>query len=155
MQKLLLVAATSFEIEDLEKRLREDEDWSANWQLSTLVTGVGITATAFALGKALSHQSYDLAINIGLAGAFDRSLNIGAVVNVVNDCFSEEGAEDGDGFLSVSDLGLRARDAFPFQEDRIEAVNSIVAPEAIPLPKVSGITVNTVHGDELSIARTR
>lgn len=151
MRKLLLVAATSFEIKALEQMLRKEGEWGSRWQLDTLITGVGMTATAFSLGKALTLKPYDFALNVGLAGAFNRSLNIGEVVNVVNDCFSEEGAEDGEEFLDLSDLGLRARDAFPFTENCIEAINSIIAPEEIPFQKVRGITVNTVHGKESSI----
>jgi futalosine hydrolase len=55
-------------------------------------------------------------------------------------------------FRALPDIGLRDPDPFPFSNADI--VNE--APPDLPgltaLPQVSGITVNTVHGDEPSIA---
>ena len=96
---------------------------------------------------------YDLALNVGVCGAFDRALSLGTVVHVVSDRFAELGAEDGDRFLTVHDLGLLGANEAPFTAGRL--VNTVL-PDNAPLralPSVDGITVNTVHGHEPSIAR--
>ena len=90
-------------------------------------------------------SQYDLALNIGLCGSFDGSLEPGTVVHVVSDRIAELGAEDGDAFLTITQMDLAAE---------YEFVNSAPPDNAAlrDLPAVSGITVNTVHGRESSIA---
>ena len=115
-------------------------------------TGVGMTATAFDLGKKLNPDFHDLAINIGLAGAFDRNLKLGEVVNVLEDQFSEEGAEDGDRFISLDEMGLRFNPQITFDDGKLKSSFELKSPD---LKKVSGITVNTVHGNEESIQKVK
>jgi futalosine hydrolase len=91
-------------------------------------------------------------LNFGLCGSFDRALAPERVVHVVRDRIAELGAEDGDAFLTIQELNLLGRDEFPFVDGLL--INSR-PPANAPLrslPAVAGITVNTVHGDERSIA---
>src|SRR5690606_24685340 len=74
--------------------------------LHTLITGVGMVATALALGERLATTAYDLLLNVGVAGSFDRSIPLGEVVWVVQDTFSELGVEDGNQFLDSEVSGL-------------------------------------------------
>jgi futalosine hydrolase len=66
-------------------------------------------------------------------------------VHVVSDRVAELGAEDGDAFLTLDQLQLPGECVF---------VNAAPPDNAVlrGLPAVSGITVNTVHGSERSIA---
>lgn len=105
-----------------------------------LVTGVGMVATAIELSKKLIENDYDLVINVGIAGSFNRSLKIGQIVEVVKDTFSEIGAQDGNQFLSPNEIGLELENTFHN------------APKTSFDP-VSAITVNTVHGEDTSIVR--
>ena len=105
-----------------------------------LVTGVGMVATAIELSKKLSENKYDLVINAGIAGSFNRSLSIGQVVEVVKDIFSEIGAQDGNQFLSPEDIDLDVDNIF--QNEAKTSYDS-----------VSAITVNTIHGQDTSIVR--
>jgi futalosine hydrolase len=104
-----------------------------------------MVATAARTARALAYSQYGLALNLGVCGSFDRGLALGCVVHVVSDRIAELGAEDGDRFLTVEELLLPADHQF---------VNAAPpASEALRrLPVVSGITVNTVHGNERSIA---
>jgi len=110
-------------------------------EVSTLITGVGMVATAFALGKHLASHQYDLAINLGIAGSFDRSIALGEVVEVIEDRFSELGAEDDRTFLTIERLG--------FGESIFSPTYAL--PRSLNIRKVSAITVNTVHGSQASI----
>ncbi len=117
-----------------------------------LITGVGMVATAVWCARALTAERYDLAINLGVCGSFNSALPPPAAVHVTSDMFPELGVEDGSRFVALDEVGLLDRDAFPFSGGRL--VNP--APPALPgladLPTASGITVNTVHGDDASIA---
>ena len=133
--RILVVAATPFEVEELNSVIKTED-------LALITTGVGMVATAFALGRHLASHSYNLAINLGIAGSFDRNIALGEVVEVTSDRFSELGAEDGEDFLSIDQLGFGAS---TFK-------STYQLPANFGLKKVNGITVNTVHGREKSIA---
>ena len=105
-----------------------------------LVTGVGMVATAIAVSKALAENQYDLVVNAGIAGSFNRSIPLGSVVEVVKDQLSEIGAQDGNHFLNPIEMGL-------------EVITTVEMPAQTNLPKVSGITVNKVHGDDKAISQ--
>jgi futalosine hydrolase len=59
-----------------------------------LIAGVGMVSTAIAVAKELSSNQYDLVVNVGIAGSFNRSLEVGSVVEVNEDYLSELGAQD-------------------------------------------------------------
>ena len=155
MMKILIVAATAKEIEPLLKQMKVKEPMvfeTADFkykklEISVMITGVGMVVTAMDTVSALIDEEYDLALNIGLCGSFNKNLEIGTVVNVYKDCFSELGAEDGDDFISISKLKL----------DTVNIIENLALSDNITnfqielLPKVNGITVNTVHGNEKSI----
>lgn len=141
---ILIVAATQFELDSIWEIVEENRDH----QFFFLKTGVGITATSYWLGRTLNSEFHDLAINIGLAGAFDRSLKLGEVVNVIEDQLSEEGAEDDSNFISLDELGLREETNFTVYDGKFKSTYELPNSK---LKKVRGITVNTVHGNEASI----
>ncbi len=141
--RVLLVAATEPEIAPFRSALDAQSE-TGSYQTDILVTGAGMVATSFALGCELTRRSYGLAINAGIAGAFDFGLSLGEVCRVTEDTFADLGAEDGDEFIPMDLMGL-GRNQFSahppenFQYDELRAVR--------------GITVNKVHGHELSIAK--
>ncbi|MEZ4688452.1 MAG: hypothetical protein R3B47_21040 [Bacteroidia bacterium] len=59
-------------------------------------SGIGMVNTAFEIGRLSQQYHFDLIVNIGIAGAIDRSLALGEVVEVTEDCFAEMGAETAD-----------------------------------------------------------
>ena len=151
--RILIVAATAMEMAPLVGAFQRTADVSpritryahAGHDLVVMTTGVGMVATSAWCSRLMAMESCSVALNFGLCGSFDRSLAPGTVVHVVADRIAELGAEDGDAFLTVDELMLPAEDQF---------VNA--APPAnlalSRLPAVSGITVNTVHGNQRSIA---
>lgn len=137
--RILVVAATEQEIPRLVSGTR------GRARVDVLVTGIGMVATAATVARALAQTGYDAAFAFGVCGSFDRSLALGAVVHVTEDRLPELGVEDGERFVPLDDVGLAADSVF---------VNA--APPANPvlaaLPTVTGITVNTVHGRDDTIA---
>ncbi|HYH56893.1 MAG TPA: futalosine hydrolase [Anseongella sp.] len=143
--KLLIVSATGAEIAPFLKGNAGAGDQGAE----VLITGVGIAATVYRLTKALEKGAYDLVINAGIAGSFSRDLPLGEVVQVVSDGFGDLGAENGEEFLDIFELGLAGAGTPPFENGMLR--NSF---RVKGLPEAAGITVNTVHGEETRIRKT-
>jgi futalosine hydrolase len=138
--KILVSAATAGECEEL-RRIK-----SGKHQIEFAITGTGMIPTTYFLTRILARQAFDLVINAGIAGSFNRSIAIGEVVYVSTDILSELGAEDDERFLTLGDIGLAGEDTFlPSPSENFPALNNF--------RKVTGITVNTVHGNEKSIAK--
>jgi futalosine hydrolase len=158
--RILLVSATAAEIGPVTAGLRRSggvEELmtyiSNSHEVDVLVTGVGMVATATWCSLVLSRGRYDMALNVGVCGSFDRSLTPGTVVHVVTDRLSELGAEDGDAFLSIHQLHLLDENEPPYVAGRLVNPAPPVSATLAALPAVNGITVSTVHGCEQSIAR--
>lgn len=136
MMQILIVAATQPEIQPLI------DHFGAEKPFDILITGVGMVATAFAMG---SLKKYGLVLNLGIAGSFDREIALGDVVEVIEDRLSELGAEDGDQFIPIEVLGFGGSiyTATAQLSDYIETFD---------LRKATSITVNTVHGDDNTIS---
>lgn len=148
--KILLVAATYQEIEPFIKNYTPKFNAATflkidQHDVKILITGVGMVATAFALGITLSKDKFDLALNIGVAGGFYRNLKIGQLVEVREDILSELGAEDDEEFINLEQMELGE------VEFRASANLSVTE----DLRKVTSITVNTIHGNADSIEDIR
>lgn len=153
MPKFLIVAATKFEVAPLLEHFKikthtEEGMFLADDgpDLSILITGVGMVNTAYHMGRS-SHNLFDHVINIGVCGTFNRSIQIGEVVNVIEDTISEMGAEDDNLFIKYADMNLGGTNIYHsnLTVDNLKLNN---------LKKVKGITVNKVHGNEESIKKT-
>lgn len=151
--RILFVAATEFEVENLLESGGNRAESGKKSHLtplsphhSLLITSVGMVATAFALGRELATNQYDLAINLGIAGSFDRDIALGDVVEITEDTIAELGAEDDESFLPISQMG--------FGESHFKASKqlSVVYKEAA-LKQATAITVNMAHGNEASIKK--
>ena len=136
---ILVVVATESELPALKSAI------PGKHTVDVLVTGVGMVATAARTAQALGRTKYDLAFNFGVCGGFDPAYPPGTVVHVTRDRISELGCEDGDNFVPIEQLGLGA-------EGDIVNTNPPDNAALRALPRVNGITVNTVHGSEQSIA---
>lgn len=134
--QILIVAATAAEIQPLTDHFKADKHFDV------LITGVGMVATAFALGKHLAAKNYDLVINLGIAGSFDRSIALGEVVEITEDRLAELGAQDDETFIPIETMGFGESCFFP-------------AKAITTLKQVKAITVNTVHGHGGSIEKIR
>ncbi|MEK7256607.1 MAG: futalosine hydrolase [Bacteroidota bacterium] len=149
--RILICSATPFEIAPLLNHLSENFTAVSDFhfkkgelEVLVLVTGVGSTFTALRLGNLLGRERFELAVNAGIAGAFNRDLKMGEVVNVISERFADLGVEEADGkFTDVHELDLISSNEPPFQNG--ELLN-LSAAEFDFLPKCKGLTVNKVHG---------
>ncbi len=160
---ILLVSATHFEIRPLLARLVPEGPEGGiltryryrEATIDLLVPGVGMVVTAYHLGRTLARETYDMAVNAGIAGSFRPEIPIGSVVEVTEDCVTELGAEEDDRMVSVFDLGLMDPDVHPYKAGRLVNTLPLAVPAFQVLPKVTGSTVNTIHGTMEGIRRVR
>lgn len=108
--------------------------------ISVLITGVGMTACAFWTGKTLAEGDYDLAINAGIAGSFDVDMPLGEVVAVKSDTIAELGAQNGDDFIPMDELGFAKKGEYHF------IVKTHEWPELTGMRTVKAVSVNMVSG---------
>ena len=123
-------------------------------QMDVLITGAGMVATTYHLGRRLLMEQYDLAVNVGICGTFSESL-MGKTVNVKQDCFGDFGAEDHEEFLDVFQLGLMNADDFPFKNGWMYTDAKMEIESLNKLPQVKGVTVNTGSGNNENINKLK
>ncbi|RYE26109.1 MAG: futalosine hydrolase [Sphingobacteriales bacterium] len=159
IMNILISAATEAEIAPFIAHL--SAGWNAisknvyqqtNIQVVVLVTGVGIAATTYTLTRALSAVKYDLVLQVGIAGTFDSSLQLGNTVFITTDQWGDLGAEDHDKYLDIFGMGLMDANAYPFSGGKLNNPLSEIHAQ-IDLPQVSALTVNMVSGNERTIVR--
>lgn len=158
---ILIVAATEFEVLPLLKYLGEHFQQKGEnpifkkgkVEVFILITGVGMLHTAFALGNYLAKRPVDLAINMGIAGAYNRDFKLGDVVHVVSEQLGDLGAEQQDGsFKDLFEIGFLEANNHPFINGKI--YNPAAATYTF-LKEAKGLTVNKVHGNQQSIDLTQ
>ena len=157
---VLVVAATLAEVDPFVaglNRVAEAGPRSTRYtgygrEIDVLVTGVGMVATSSWCSRALATKPFDLALNLGVCGSFKTALAPPTVVHVVSDRLVELGAEDGDDFLTIQQMHLLGDDEFPFTGGRLVNASPPSSAALSGLQQVEGVTVNTVHGNDVSIA---
>jgi futalosine hydrolase len=162
MKKILIVAATEAEVDILlksytpldikDKYIKHFSTGSK--EIDVLVTGVGMVATTFHLAK-IDLSLYDLIINAGIAGSFNRNLLIGETTMVVSDGFAELGADYEESFVSIYEMGFAKKNKEAFFDEKGVIQNDFFpdTSELNQLKKVSAITVNTINVDESRIRK--
>jgi futalosine hydrolase len=159
--RVLVVAATEVEVSPFISALRRvapvgqrvTRYQCAGHDVDVLISGVGMVATATWCSQVLSAERFDVALDLGVCGSFKPEIFPGSVVHVVSDRLAELGAEDGDGFLTIQEMKLLGDDDFPFTGGRLVNASPPVLGPLSRMRAVNGITVNTVHGNQDSIAR--
>lgn len=147
--KVLVAAATEAEIKPLL-------NWLADTQVpgvEVLITGIGMAATAYSLGRRFADNRPEIAIQAGIAGSFRHERPLGEVALVAREVFGDLGAEDHGRFTDLFGIGLWHHDMHPFTHHHL--INPLTLfPESLQqLPQVTGVTVNTVSGETATIAQ--
>ena len=156
MKEILIVSATPFEIAGLVAYLDSGFELKSGvykndyLSVTILVSGLGMVNTTYALTGLLSSvDPYNLAINAGLCGSFDRDTPLGTVVNINKDTFGDLGVTEQDGsFVSAFDLRFISGDEHPYTDGWIVNKNG----GGDFLPNKSSVTVNNVSGSIQGIA---
>ncbi|MBC8173369.1 MAG: futalosine hydrolase [Chitinophagales bacterium] len=123
-----------------------------NLELDLLITGPGIHNTSYHLGRQFAVTKYDMVMNCGICGAFDNTLKIGEPVHIISEEFGDFGADDDNQFRTAFEIGLIEYNTAPFKNGKLM---NAVFPDVEHIKAVKGLTVNTVHGNEKKIKRSK
>ena len=147
--KVLIVAATEGEITPFIEHI---VSLPPGHEVAVLITGVGMVATTYSLTKKLQQVQYDLVIQAGVGGSFDGNISLGDVVFITSDQYGDLGAEDHDEYIDIFEMGLLSVGAPPHIGGKLITPLQLIH-QKIDLQQVSGLTINTVSGNEQTIKR--
>lgn len=136
----LLVAATAKEIAPFLGHYRQNKLLREDVSIDVLITGIGLTASAYTLTKQLQLKRPDLIIQAGVAGCFDKNIPLGAVVAIKQDAIADQGVIELNNLKTLFDLKLVPHNQFPFSKGWLVNTSDIL--KKTKLKKVKGISVN-------------
>ena len=139
----LLIAATAKEISPFLNHYRNSQkNWPADLILDVLITGIGLTATAYHLAKQISIKKPDLVIQAGVAGCFDKKISLGSVVSIQQDTIADESVIEIKKLKTLFDLKLVPQNQFPYKKGWL--VNNSAILKKSKINPVKGISVNQI-----------
>jgi futalosine hydrolase len=100
----------------------------------------------------LRERKYDVVVNAGICGSFNKSIPLGAVVNIVEDCFADQLVETGHDVISWMEAGIHANNTFPYVCHVLKPTKDIAS---LNLKPVKAITSDTVHGNSQSMEQIK
>ena len=136
--QILLIAATEAEIQPFS---------DSNAGFDVLISGIGIPSSIYHLQKRIQQVDYDLIIQAGIAGSFNKKIRPGQTVLVKQDSFGDLGMEEENNFTSIFDSGFMNKNEFPFENGWLVNTNELL--ESSDLLPVKAVTVNKVSDSEI------
>jgi futalosine hydrolase len=137
--KIIITAATEFEVEQAKIKIKSTK----KLDISFVVTGIGILATAVNLSKIIYEQKPDFIIQAGIAGCFDENIELGKVVIIEKEFLGDLGVAENKKWIDVFDLKLIKPSQKPFTKKAI--INKqIKLYNLLDLPIVNAVTVNQI-----------
>jgi futalosine hydrolase len=136
----LLVSATAKEISPFLDHYRNGDNKP---DLDILITGIGQTATTYALVRQISLKKPDLIIQAGIAGCFDKNISLGSVVVVKLDTFADQSVIENKQLKTMFDLGLIKFNQSPFSKGWLVNPNKDFIKQT-KLKAVKGVSVNHI-----------
>ena len=131
--QVLVIAATELEIAPF---------LAENILCDHLITGVGAPSALYHLQKKLNTKKYDCVIQAGIAGSFSPAIALGETVLVDKDIFADLGMFENNRLVSFFDTGFIDKNEAPYKNGWLLNDGDLLT--HFPLPKHTGITVNTV-----------
>jgi futalosine hydrolase len=143
----LVIAATTKEIDPFLKYLKNA---AAGVKPDVLITGIGLTATAYHLTKQLNLKKYHLVIQAGVAGSFDRKLALGSVVVIKQDSIADQSVIELKQLKTLFNLKLVPNNRFPYKNTwLINPYKELL--KKTKLKSVKGISVNEITTSKAKI----
>ncbi len=133
--EILIVAATEREILPFMGR---------NPRADHLITGVGSVMTTYHLTKRLQQMNYDIVIQAGIAGAFDKSIPLSSVVAVESEVFGGSGIMEKGELTSLFEAGLW-KEGQPFINGSLINSNPLI--DRLPWRKVKSTSSDFLTDD--------
>src|SRR5258706_11281142 len=140
----LIVAATAKEIAPFLSRYRTaQKQWLPETNIDVLVTGIGLTATAYHLTKHFSIKRPDMVIQAGIAGCFHKNISLGSVVTIKQDTIADESVIELKRLKTLLDLKLVPQNQLPYKKGWLINPGTALL-KKLKLKTVKGISVNQI-----------
>ena len=134
---IIIVSATEMEVATARAQLKDSPN------ISFHITGVGMLPAAVSLTKLAIIHKPNLIIQVGIAGCFDTSLELGSVVLVQEEILGDTGVEENGEWKDLFQTKFIAPDEAPFSNSRL--VNQYLSNyNQSQLPEVTALTVNEI-----------
>lgn len=147
---ILIAAATSLEIQPTIEFLQQQNFSVQKKDFTVLITGIGGMTTAYNLTKSFLQNRPDHSIQAGIAGSFHSGIPIGSVVGVQEELLGDLGAEEGNHFKDIFDLGLIMENETPFNRKGLKNPHLQKQPKyGIPLVRSVGINEITTRKERI------
>jgi futalosine hydrolase len=148
---ILLVAATENEIRTTSNWLSSVKGSINGHEVEVLITGVGGTATSYALTRQLLWRSPEMVIQAGIGGSFSKEHPPQTVCFIKEEVIADLGVFENGGFTDIFDLGLAGADDHPFS-DRMLVNNQLEPWIKYGLSFVRGATINCISSTDEQVS---
>lgn len=117
-------------------------------KIDILETGSTPFETGYLMGKQLASKKYHLVLIAGLAGSINAEIEVGEIVNIINDKPAFIGVQDADELKSIYQLKWLNPFEAPHQRGAFINMTNAYFNVFLPFRKVPAITTNILMGDE-------
>ncbi len=146
--KVLIIAATQPELAEIES----SSLMHPKLDIHCAVTGIGMIATTYHLMHKLHEQPFDIIIQIGIAGSFDKQLTLGDAVVIKAESIAEMGVMENNEYKDIFSLHLADPNEPPYQEKLLVNPHKHLL-SMTDLPKLTAVTVNQISTTGTIISR--
>ena len=120
---------------------------SAQHEITLLEMGYGGFQVGFHIANHLVNNQYNLALKAGFANGFKENIEVGEVVNIINDKPADTGIITNEGFKDLYDLQLISVNDKPHQMGGFVNKTNAYLNVFLPFRKVLSLSVNTSSSD--------
>jgi futalosine hydrolase len=138
----LVVAATVMEIMPLLEQYRAKNGLPSTIAPDILITGIGLTATTYALTKQLQIKCPDIIIQAGVGGCFDKTISLGSVFAIKQEAIADLSVIEKEQLKTMFDLNLLSQNQYPFSKGWLMNKSEVV--KKVKLKKVKAVSVNEI-----------
>lgn len=146
----LIVSATAIEIKPFMAVLPRLQQQHPGLELDVLISGIGLTATTYALTRYLSMRRPGFIIQAGLGGCFATDMPLGTVVAVKKETIADQSVMELNELKTLFDLKLVPANQHPFKKGWL--VNQTPLLQKLPFKRVTGISVNEITTQRKKVA---
>lgn len=139
---ILLIAATTFEIQPTINYLAERDCLIGTNKFEVLITGIGSMSTSYWLTKTIDKHRPDMLIQAGVAGSFSDSFPPGSLVLVNEEVTGDLGVEENNEFKDVFDMGLPQISGPYTDKSLVNKQQELL--QRFNLPLVKAVTINEI-----------
>ena len=146
--KVLITAATSMELTSLQEQISGNPKITIQYA----VTGIGAVSTVYHLMELLKRDKYELMIQVGIAGSFDKQLPLGTAVTIQKELIAEMGVMENQQYKDIFQLNLADPNEAPYKSGAlINTYQELISKTG--LSNATAVTNNLISTEENTIAR--